>query len=126
MVEVAKTVLEFLIVFLIVYFGTYLFSFKKIKKYNRNKMPANIKYLVFKYNIDVVKLGYKRVCKTLLLFDSLIVAILFTSTKMIDNIYIRLLVAFILVFPLFAGVYHLIAMYYKKESERYWNIILKK
>ena len=30
MVEVAKTVLEFLIVFLIVYFGTYLFSFKKI------------------------------------------------------------------------------------------------
>ena len=54
MVEVAKTVLEFLIVFLIVYFGTYLFSFKKIKKYNRNKMPANIKYLVFKYNIDVV------------------------------------------------------------------------
>ena len=118
MVEVAKTVLEFLIVFLIVYFGTYLFSFKKIKKYNRNKMPANIKYLVFKYNIDVVKLGYKRVCKTLLIFDSLIVAILFTSTKMIDNIYIRLLVAFILVFPLFAGVYHLIAMYYKKESER--------
>ena len=81
-------------------------------------MPANIKYLVFKYNIDVVKLGYKRVCKTLLLFDSLIVAILFTSTKMIDNIYIRLLVAFILVFPLFAGVYHLIAMHYKKESER--------
>ena len=81
-------------------------------------MPTNIKYLVFKYNIDIVKLGYKRVCKTLLLFDSLIVAILFTSTKMIDNIYIRLLVAFILVFPLFAGVYHLIAMYYKKESER--------
>ena len=72
----------------------------------------------YKYNIDIVKLGYKRVCKTLLPFDSLIVAILFTSTKMIDNIYIRLLVAFILVFPLFAGVYHLIAMYYKKESER--------
>ena len=62
MVEVAKTVLEFLIVFLIVYFGTYLFSFKKIKKYNRNKMPANIKYLVFKYNIDVVKEFVKPSC----------------------------------------------------------------
>ena len=31
MVEVAKTVLEFLIVFLIVYFGTYLFSLKRLK-----------------------------------------------------------------------------------------------
>ena len=50
--------------------------------------------------------------------DSFIVATLFIITKTIDNIYLRLLIAFILVFPLFAGIYHLIAMYYKKESER--------
>lgn len=67
MVEQAKIVLEFLGVFLVVYFGTYLFSFKKIKKFNRNKMAVNIKYLVIKYNIDVVKLGYKRVFKNLML-----------------------------------------------------------
>lgn len=118
MVEQAKIVLEFLGVFLVVYFGTYLFSFKKIKKFNRNKMAVNIKYLVIKYNIDVVKLGYKRVFKNLMLCDSFIIATIYTITKIVDNVYIRLLVAFILIFPLFAGVYHLIAMYYKKESER--------
>ena len=53
MVEVAKIALEFIVVFLMVYFGYYLFSYKKIKKFNRNKMPANIKYLVFKYKPHV-------------------------------------------------------------------------
>ena len=117
MVEIAKITLEFIIVFLIVYFGTYLFSFKKIKKFDRKKMPANIKYLVFRYNVDVVRIGYRKVFKTLMLCDAFIVATVFTVTRFIDNIYVRLLVAFILIFPLFAGVYHLIAMYYKKESE---------
>ncbi len=118
MVEMAKIALEFIGVFLIVYFGTYLFSFKKIKKFNRNKMPVNIKYLVIRYNTDIVRLGYKRVFKCLMLCDSFIIATIFTVTRIVDNIYLRLLVAFILIFPLFAGVYHLVAMYYKKESER--------
>ena len=118
MVEVAKIALEFIVVFLMVYFGYYLFSYKKIKKFNRNKMPANIKYLVFKYKLDVVGLGYKRVFKTLMLCDAFIISTLFTATRFITNVYIRLLIAFILVFPLFAGVYHIVATYYKKESER--------
>lgn len=117
MVEIAKVLLEFMGVFLIVYLGYYLFSYKKIKKFNRNKMPTNIRYLVLKYNLDVVKLGYRRVFKTLMLSDSFIIASLFSVTRFIGNIYIRLLVSFILIFPLFAGVYHLIATYYKKESE---------
>lgn len=116
MVEVAKIGLEFIGVFLIVYVGTYLFSFKKIKKFDRRKMPTNMKYLVFRYNTDIVRLGYKRVFKTLMLCDSFIIATIFTSTRFIDNVYVRLLVAFILIFPLFAGVYHLIATYYRKDS----------
>ena len=117
MVEIAKIVLEFLIVFLILYLGMYLFSFRKIKKYNRSKMNSDVKYLVFKYKIDVVKIGYKKIVKTLMLANSFIVSFLFSITRFIDNIYIRLLVAFILVFPLFAGIYHIIGMHYKKESE---------
>lgn len=117
MVEVASTILEFILVFLIIYFGYYLLSYRKLKKYDRKRSPVNIKYLVLRYNIDVVKLGYKRVFKTLMLCDSFIVAFMFTITRFIDNIYVRLLVSFILIFPLFAGVYHLVATYYRKESE---------
>ncbi len=117
MVEVAKIVLEFIVIFLIVYLGYYLFSYRKLKKYDRKKSPVNIKYLVLRYNLDIVRLGYKRVFKTLMLSDSFIVAFMFTITRVIDNVYVRLLVSFILIFPLFAGVYHLVAMYYKKECE---------
>ena len=117
MVELAKIALEFIGVFLIVYLGYYFFIYKRAKKFDRKKMPVNIKYLVFRYNINVAKIGYKKVLKTLMFCDSFIVALLFSVTRFVDNIYIRLLIAFILIFPLFAGIYHLVAMYYKKESE---------
>lgn len=117
MVEIAKVMLEFIVIFLLIYFGYYLFSYKKLKKYDRKKLPVNIKYLILRYNLDVVKIGYKRVFKTLMLTDSFIVSFMFTITRFIDNIYVRLLVCFILIFPLFAGIYHLVATYYKKECE---------
>lgn len=117
MVEIAKLLLVFIGIFLLVYLGYYFFSYRRIKKFDRKKMPVNVKYLVFKYNVDVVRLGYKRVCKTLMLCDSFIIAFVFTITSFITNLYVRLLVAFILIFPVFAGVYHMVATYYKKESE---------
>lgn len=117
MVEVAKICLEFILVFLLVYLVDYLFSFKKIKKFDRKKVPVNVKYLMLKYNLDVVRIGYKNLYKTLMLADSFIVSFMFTITRFIDNVYIRLITAFILIFPLFAGVYHLVAIYYIKESE---------
>lgn len=118
MIEAAKLALEFFCIFLVLYIILYFFSYKKIKKYSRTKAPMNVKYIEFKYKLDIVKLGYKRVSKLLNLCDSFIVSFLFVVTDFIDNVYIRLLVAFILVFPLFAGVYHLVAMYLIKESEK--------
>lgn len=118
MVDVAKVFLEFIIVFLIIYIAYFIYNkFSKTNKYDRKNAPVNVKYLVYKYKLDIVRIGYKKVIKTLSLCDSFIVSFLYIITKFIDNNLIRLLVAFILVFPLFAGVYHLVAMYYKKESE---------
>ena len=118
MVELAKIFLEFIIAFLITYFGTFLFFRKKMDKFDKKKMPVNISYLINKYKIDIVRIGYKKVFKTLLLCDAFIVACVFTITRFIDNIYIRMITSFFLVFPLFAGVYHLLAMYYKKECAK--------
>ena len=117
MVEFAKILLEGIIVFLLIYFGYYLFGYKKIKKYNRKKASTGVKYLIYKYNIDVAKIGYKRIYKMLMLADSSIVSFLFVITSYVSNIYLRLVIVFFLVFPVFAGVYHLIAKYLIKESE---------
>ena len=118
MVELAEALLEFVIVFLICYIVFFLFNIKVRKKYDRKNAPVNIKYLVLKYKLDVVKIGYKKLLGILNIIDSVIVALLFTITRFIDNTFVRLLVAFILVFPLFAGLYHIVAIHYKKESER--------
>ena len=117
MYDVVKLLIEFAVVFVIVYIIFFVFNIKNRKKYDRQKAPVNIKYLVLKYNLDVVRIGYKKLLNTLNFIDSIIVATLFTVTRFIDNTIIRLVVAFILVFPLFAGIYHLVAMHYKKESE---------
>lgn len=117
MVDVAKVLLKFIIVFLVVYIVSYIISYKKNEKFNRKKLPLGINYLILKYKLDIVKIGYKRIKKTLLFCDSFIIASLFIITSVVDNVFIRLVVSFILVFPLFAGVYYLVNLYYKKESE---------
>ena len=118
MVELGKIILEFLLTFVFIFMLDFYLTFKKKKRFNRKTAPANIKYLMYKYNLDITKLGYLRISKVLAFYDSLIISILFILTKFVDNVYIRFIIAAILMFPLFAGVYHLIAMYYKKESEK--------
>ena len=117
MVDIAWKFLEFLIVFLVSYILSYTVSIRKIKKFDRKKVPINVNYLMVKYKLDIVKYGYKNVYKFLILCDSFIIAFLFAITSFINNIYIRLIVCFILVFPLFVGVYHLIYLYYRKKDE---------
>lgn len=119
MIEIAEKVLIFLIVFIVTYILDYIIYYRKIKnkKINRSMMPTNIKYLIYKYKLDVVKIGVKEIYKKLMICDSFIISILFSITSFIENTYIRLFVAFLLVFPFFAGIYHLIAIYYIKESE---------
>ncbi len=118
MVEVAKTLLEFILVFLLIYVIYYLFYYRKIKKFDRKKAPVNVKYMIYRYNLDVVKIGYKRVFKVLMLCDSFIIAFIFTITKMVDNIYLRFLIIFLLIFPVFVFVYHVVANYYLKKEEQ--------
>src|SRR5574344_912566 len=101
MVKIAETLLEFLVAFLIVYLIYYFTVYKKAKEYNRKKAPANVKYLVYKYKIDVAKFDYKELIKRLMLADSFIVATIFVAPMFISNFYIRLLVSFVLIFPAF-------------------------
>ncbi len=117
MVDVMFKVLEFLILFFIVYLVSYLVGFKKIKRFDRRKLPANVNYLIIKYKLDVVKLGYKKVYKTLMVCDSFIISFLFVITSFIKNIYIRLGVCFVLIFPIFAITYYLVGKYYKGKED---------
>ena len=117
MIQVALICLQFVVIFATLYFGQYLFIYKKEKEYNRKKCPLNVKYLINKYNLDVVRIGYKRILKTLMVCDSFMVSLIFIITIPITNLYIRLAAAFCFSIPTLAVVYHLVAMYYKKEID---------
>ncbi|MEG2621171.1 MAG: hypothetical protein RSA10_03715 [Bacilli bacterium] len=109
--------LQFIIVFWLIYLIYYFIYYKKLKKFNRKTAPITIKYLMYKYGLDVVKVGYKKVYKNTMIADSFIVASIFVLTTSIDNIYIRLIACFVFIFPAFAGVYHVMAIYYKKMED---------
>ena len=110
--------LQFLLVFLIAYFISYIVGFRKLKKFDKRRVPANINYLIVKYKLNIVKLGYKKVYKLLMLCDSFIIAFLFIVTSFIKNIYIRMGLCFLLIFPLFLIVYSIVGNYYKKKCNR--------
>ena len=63
MYQIVINILEFIVVFLLVYICLYIFSYRKIREYNRKKATTGVKYLAYKYKLDIGKIGYKRICK---------------------------------------------------------------
>ena len=116
MMNVAFGILEFIVIFLLLYI-IHKLAFKKSFK-NLTTYPINVRYMMIRYKIDVKKIGYKKVFDELCMCDSFIVAVLFSVTRMIDNVIIRLVVCFVLMFPLFFGIYHIMAKHYRRKDDK--------
>ena len=55
-----KIVLEYLIVFAVVFIMQYIFVIRKNKKYNKDSVPIELLYLVRIYRINVKKINYHK------------------------------------------------------------------
>ena len=118
MINIALSILEFIVIFLVLYLMHKIFFRKKLRKYDKKTLPVNVKYMVIKYNIDVQKIGYKKVLNELCMCDSFIVALSFSVTKILNNTYVRILVCFLLTLPMFFITYYLMSKYYKRKSDK--------
>lgn len=113
-----KYIIEFIIVFL-VSFLFYLFAVilrKKNKRFVASKQKPEESFLILKYNIDMKKINYRKFLLCIYTLNSTIFAFTAVSIQLFEDLFVQLLFAPIILFPLILISYTLIGKYYKKKG----------
>lgn len=110
-------IVEFVIIFLLFYLIYSVFINKKRKTYVKGKKHADIDFFVRRYQIDVKKLGYKRVLKTVTLMNCFILSFTYIIFSNIDNILWALAFGFAIGFILIYSLYEIVGRHFRKEGK---------
>ncbi len=114
-----KYFVAFIIAFLIVYLF-YLFTvILQKKKYDKFKKTNQVMYFVRKYKLNVNKIDMRKFTNILGITNSLIIALAFSATFVVENIFLQLLVGLLVLIPLILLFYSLIGNYLKKRAKRF-------
>lgn len=114
--EFVSYLIEYLVVYIFILIIEIMYTRIRFKKIFKNNIPTNIKYLMKKYDLDIKKIiTYKELAKRLSFVDAFIVADIYIVSKLVDNMYVKFIVSFILILPIFAGTYYLVGKYLKRK-----------
>lgn len=116
--------LLFLICFVIILIIYEIFVVLPMKRYKKGKRkskkikndPVEIRYLVFKYGLDLEKVNYNRLLRIVSLVSSFDMALVVSIISLIDGYMWQMLLALVLVIPIFLFSYSLVFKYYKKKG----------
>jgi len=97
------------------YFLLVIKNKKQLEKYRTSK---EVLYLESKYSINIDKIPNKTLAKDLSLVNSLIVAITFAVSELIDNMWLKLLVIFLVLMVLIFVSYHFVGKAYIRKYGR--------
>ena len=103
----------FIVFFIIIYILYYFLYVKRRLRYSEKRLSADLLILKSYYNIDIKKIGYKRVLKILNLVNSLMLASMMMLVINIDKVIYKLLIVFALMIPTIWVVYYFLAKYLK-------------
>ena len=111
-----ENILTALGTFILVYL-VYLFLIvlrkKKVKKYQNS---TEVKFLVNRYNINIKKINLKKLANLLALTNSFIIAVTILAVSYINGFILKLMVGFIVLFPMILIFYSIIG---KQLSKKY-------
>lgn len=119
-----KEVVVFIVCFLIVLFFYEMIFVVPMKKYRTNKGKkkkekkelAEIRYLVYKYKLDLKKVNYNQLLQIVALTSSLDITIIVTIISFIDSYLLSLLLCLVLVIPIIMISYWFVFRFYKKRG----------
>lgn len=92
---------------------------KKIKEDKEDiKIPTEVEILIAKYHVDLSKINYKKLLKIVGRTCAIDIGLIFTIIDIIpiENIYIQLLIGFILIIPIILISYAILGNYFKKKG----------
>jgi hypothetical protein len=107
-------VIIFIAFFLITYILYYFLLIRKSKKYDPNKLPQEVLFLKRRYNLNLEKINYRKLVKTLALVNSLIMAFTVVIVGFVKHFLLQFLLAFLILFPLIYITYSIIGKHYEK------------
>ena len=89
---------------------------KNFKK-NRND-PVEIKYLIFKYGLNIEKVNYDKLLRIVSVVSSFDIAVVVSVVAIIEKFgYVwQMILSIFIIVPLFLITYGLVAKYYKKKG----------
>lgn len=104
--------------FLIIYM-VYLFYYviPKNKKYDENKVPTELVYLIKKYRLDMKKINFKKIMNQIGIASAFDIA--FTATfifMFVKNIYLSVILGGAMIIPLIIITFNVIGNIYKKKG----------
>lgn len=112
-----KVLINFITTYLIVLFIYELFLVVPAKKKKAGKKElVEIKYLVFKYGLDIKKVNYNQLLQIVALASSLDISLIVTIDLALNNWLLQILCSILLVLPIFIITYYFIFKFYKKKG----------
>ncbi len=122
-----REILLFFICYVIVLIIYEMFIVIPMKKYKSGKIrksklkkeksdPVEIKYLIFKYGLDIDKVNYNQLLRIISLVSSFDITIVVSIISLVDEYILQMLLAILLVIPIFLISYAFVAKYYKMKG----------
>ncbi len=110
------SIISFLLTLVIVELYYRIFILKKNMKYNPNKVPTEVTLLMKKYQIDIKKINYYYLMKSIGRINALGIGLIVFVITFFNRLNIQLLVAFFLCIPVILISYSLFGKYLVKQG----------
>lgn len=112
-----KIIIEFMLVFGIVFLINYIFFIRNKLKFNKKRVPMELNYLILIYNIDIKKINYKKFVYIYSIINTFIVSFIYIIVVyLLENMFLRLVVGILLLVLLIIICYGLLGRYYERKS----------
>lgn len=110
-------ILEYLIVFIIMFIINYFLYIRKKKKLNKNKIPVELYYLISMYKLDIKKINYKKFLWIYSFVNTFIVSTIYIIVVyLVEGFVWQLLIGMVLLILLIIICYGLLGRYYQKKE----------
>lgn len=110
------SIISFFLTLIIVELYYKIFVLKKNMKYNPNKVPTEVTLLIKKYNIDMKKINYFYLMKSIGRINALGIGLIVFIITFFDRLNIQLLIAIFLCIPVILISYSLFGRYLVKQG----------
>lgn len=110
-----------LVAFILVYIIYYFLIIKRPKQLKKYRTSKEVLYLETKYDINIDRIPAKTLASDLALANSIIITLTFALSELVDNVWLKLLLIFVLLLVLIVIVYHFIGKVYVHKYGRKVN-----